>query len=89
MQTAWIVPYPQWVDTRLPAMWMGNVDHDFALWPDEFARTRHIEGTKLFIFKPEDFETENALKQLYPHGALSRYTSINIGKDFMIFLVEK
>jgi len=89
MQTAWIVPYPQWVDTRLPAMWMGNVQHDFALWPDEFAGTRQVKGTKLFIFKPEDLETENALKQLYPHGTLSRYTSVNIGKDFMIFLVEK
>lgn len=87
--TAWIVPYPQWVDTRLPAMWMGDVEHDFALWPDEFAATRQVGGEKLFIFKPEDSETEKALRQLYPHGMLSRYTSANIGKDFMIFLVKE
>lgn len=88
IDSAWIVPYPQWVDTRLPAVLMGIVDHDFALWPDEIHATEELDVPKLFIFKPEDFETENVLKQLYPAGTLSRYTSVNIGKDFMIFLVE-
>jgi hypothetical protein len=89
IDTAWIVPYPQWVDTRLPAILLGSVDRDLALWPDDFSATRELPGPKLFLFKPEDFETENALKQLYPGGTLSRYTSVNIGKDFMIFFVEE
>lgn len=88
-ETAWIVPYWQWVDTRLPAIWLGDVYGDFALWPDEFFSTTEIVGPKLFIFKPEDVETEFFLKQIYPDGALSRYTSAFIGKDFMIFKVER
>jgi hypothetical protein len=89
IEAAWIVPYPQWVDTRLPAIWMGIVARDFALWPEDFAATRDVAGPKLFLFKPEDLETENALKQLYPNGTLNRYTSVTIGKDFMIFFVEE
>ena len=34
-------------------------------------------------------DTEKALKQLYPNGILSRYTSASAGKDFMVFFVEK
>ena len=89
LETAWIVPYWQWVDTRLPAIWMGEVGRDFALWPNEFFSTTLVPGPKLFIFKPEDVETEISLKQLYPNGTLSRYTSASIGKDFMIFIVER
>jgi hypothetical protein len=88
-ETAWIVPYWQWVDTRLPAMWLGDVNGDLALWPDEFFATKQVSGAKLFIFRPEDVETEIFLKQIYPEGTLSRYTSASIGKDFMIFSVER
>jgi hypothetical protein len=89
LDTAWIVPYPQWVDTRLPAIWLGKVDGDLALWPHEFEATKNVSGPKIFLFKPEDFETEKALKQLYPDGTLSRYTSASIAKDFMVFHVEE
>ena len=88
-ESAWIVPDWQWVDTRLPAIWLGDVYRDFALWPDQFYETTKVVGPKLFVFKPEDLETEIFLKQIYPEGTLSRYTSASIGKDFMIFRVEK
>jgi hypothetical protein len=35
-----------------------------------------------------DAETENVLRELYPQGKLSRYTSAVEGKDFFIFMVE-
>lgn len=89
METAWIVPHWQWVDTRLPAIWLGEVYGDFALWPEEFFATRQISGPKLFIFHPDDVETEIFLKQIYPDGRLNRYTSASVGKDFMIFKVER
>jgi hypothetical protein len=89
LETAWIVPSPQWVDTRLPAILLGDVDRDLALWPQEFAATAEIPGPKMILFKPEDTETENALNQVYPHGSLNRYTSSNLGKDFMVFTVEE
>lgn len=87
--TAWIVPFPYWVDTRLPGVWAGIPNRDFALWPDTFAETLNVPAPKMFIFWNADVETENALKELYPNGVLSRYTSAAPGKDFMIFMVEK
>ena len=32
--TVWIVPFPYWVDTRLPGVWAGIPNRDFALFPD-------------------------------------------------------
>ncbi|MEW6403573.1 MAG: glycosyltransferase family 39 protein [Chloroflexota bacterium] len=87
--TVWIVPYSQWVDTRLPGMWIGIPDRDFALWPDKFAETAGVSGPKLFIFHPFDEETEKALKDLYPDSLLSRYTLLTPGKDFMVLFVEE
>jgi hypothetical protein len=87
--TVWIVPYNQWVDTRLPAMWMGIPDRDFALWPNQFVSTLYLPAPKLFLFHTDDLDTKNTLKLLYPNGSLSRYTSATLGKDFMVFFVEK
>lgn len=87
--TVWIVPFPHWVDTRLPGVWAGIPNRDFALWPDTFSETLNLPAPKMFIFWNADLETENALKELYPNGVLNRYTSATLGKDFMIFMVER
>ena len=44
---------------------------------------------KLFIYWNADAETEKILKELYPNGKITRYTSAFPGKDFFIFLVEQ
>jgi len=87
--SVWIVPYPYWVDTRLPGVWAGIPDRDFALFPDRLSDSLTIAAPKMFIFWNADIETENALKELYPNGKLSRYTSAFEGKDFFIFMVEE
>ncbi len=87
--TFWIVPFPYWVDTRLPGVWAGIPNRDFALWPENFSQTVNLPAPKMFLFWPEDLQTENALKELYPDGALTRYTSTFAGKDFMMFFVER
>lgn len=87
--TIWIVPFPHWVDTRLPGVWAGIPNRDFALWPDHFAEILNVPAPKMFIFWSADIETGKALKELYPNGMLSRYTSAMPGKDFMVFMVER
>lgn len=87
--TVWIVPFPYWVDTRLPGVWAGIPNRDFALWKDNFADTLDDPAPKMFIFWNADLETQNALMLLYPNGVLSRYVSAYPGKDFMILMVEK
>ncbi len=86
---AWIVPYPYWVDTRLPGVWLGTPNKDFALWPHEFGTTLDVASAKLFILKPEDAQDLDALMQLYPQGVVSTFHSavVNAGKDFLTLFV--
>jgi 4-amino-4-deoxy-L-arabinose transferase-like glycosyltransferase len=87
--TFWIVPYPFWVDTRLPGVWAGVPDRDFAIFKENLTESLNYPAPKMFLFWREDVETEKILKQLYPNGKLSRYTSAFENKDFFIFLVEE
>jgi len=34
-ETAWVVAYPHWVDTRLVGINAGEPKRDFAIWPDQ------------------------------------------------------
>lgn len=87
--TVWIVPYPYWVDTRLPGIWAGVPNRDFALWPDQLAESLNYPAPKMFIYWNADPDTERLLRELYPDGKISRYTSASPGKDFYIFTVER
>ncbi len=87
--SVWIVPYPHWVDTRLPGVWAGIPNRDFALWPQNFTETINVPGPKMIMYRVDDLKTENALKHLYPNGVLTRYTSKYPGKDFMVLRIEK
>lgn len=85
----WIVPYPYWVDTRLPGVWAGIPNRDFAIWPETYNNTLVVQGPKLFIINTLDTTAMDQLKSLYPNGVLSRFVSkTNLeGKDFIIFFV--
>ena len=71
--TVWIVPYPYWVDTRLPGVWAGIPNRDFALWPQDFASTQSMEGSKLIMLNTADLEDVGTLQHLYPQGVLSTF----------------
>jgi hypothetical protein len=82
----WIVPYPFWVDTRLPPMWAGEPEQgDIAIRPDALANTLTIPDTKLFMFRLEDTLTLAALQELYPNGILSVFESQR-GPEFNFYL---
>ncbi len=49
--TVWIVPFPYWVDTRLPGVWAGIPNRDFAMFPEHLPDTLQSTGTKLFMVK--------------------------------------
>ncbi len=86
-ETVWIVPYEHWVDTRLPGVWAGIPNRDFAVWQRDLPKTLEESGPKMFIVKPEDEESLEILAQLYPQGRASRHESDVAGHDFMIFSV--
>jgi len=93
-ETAWVVPFPHWVDTRLTSIWVGIPDRDMAMWRENMGSTVQFQGPKLFILKadlehPEgnDQESLDVLQTLYPEGRLRMFDSDIPGHDFWIFFV--
>ena len=92
----WIVPYPYWVDTRLPAVWAGIPNRDMALWREQLPESLAVSGPKLFMVKANiedpsgnDQETLNVIQALYPNGQLTLHRSDIIGHDFWLFFVPQ
>jgi hypothetical protein len=93
-ETAWVVPFPYWVDTRLVGVWAGIPNRDFANWPDQLPETQQLAGPKLFIAKANlddpganDQKAIDLLRQLYPQGSLGLHRSAVPGHDFWIYFV--
>jgi hypothetical protein len=84
---AWVIPYPHWVDTRLVGIQAVGFVKDFALWQSDIESTMDAPVPKLYIFKPDDEETSQILKDLFPGGVEDRYESSVAGRDFMLYYV--
>jgi 4-amino-4-deoxy-L-arabinose transferase-like glycosyltransferase len=86
--TAYVVPYPHWVDTRLVGINAGYPMKDYALWRENIPETLAEPRPKLFVVKPEDIETQDLLDQLYPQGVweLKQETRYQ-GKNYLVFFV--
>jgi hypothetical protein len=92
--TVWIVPFPYWVDTRLPAVWAGIPNRDMAMWPDDLLESIRFPRPKMFILKANvddpnanDQDSLDLLQSLYPDGKLRLFKSDVAGHDFWIFTV--
>ena len=85
--SAYVVPFPYWVDTRLVGINAGFPQRDYALWPDNFSDTLSVNKAKLFILKAEDTDDLAKLQALYPTGTVTIHKNPREGKDFFIFLV--
>lgn len=87
LDSAWVVAYPHWVDTRLVGMNAGNPARDYGIWPDQLSDTLTTSAPKIFLLKPEDEVGLETLQQLYPNGLVSDHTSRVPGKEFLTFFV--
>jgi hypothetical protein len=92
----WIVPFPYWVDTRLPGVWAGIPNRDMAMWPENLPSTVEFKGPKLFMVKANtedpagnDQASLDVLKSLYPNGELRMFDSDVPGHDFWIYTVPE
>ncbi len=85
--TAWVVGYAYWVDTRLVGISAGDVTRDTAIWPDSFANTVADPRAKLFLLNPEDTPDLKNLRGLYPQALVWMHKSPVEGKDFWVLLV--
>ncbi|MEX1248567.1 MAG: glycosyltransferase family 39 protein [Anaerolineales bacterium] len=85
--SAWVVAYPHWVDTRLVALNAGVPSRDYAIWPDQLSNTLTTPPPKLFLLRRADEEGLNVLEQLYPGGLLRTHESRVPGKEFLTYFV--
>jgi hypothetical protein len=85
--SAWVIPYPHWVDTRLVGIRAGFPEKDYALWRDNIVETIDDSRPKMYLVKPEDSETIDLLRSLYPTGVLFLYDAYVDGRDFYIYSV--
>ncbi len=86
-ETAWVIPWPYWVDTRLVGINAGVYIKDYAIPRERLVETTAVPGPKLFLLHPQDVETLAELQRLYPGGTLQTYISEVPDKDFLIYLV--
>lgn len=87
LDSAWVVAYPHWIDTRLVGVDAGSPGRDFAIWPEQLADTLGTPPPKLFVLKPEDTLGLNTLQQLYPQGQVSLHQSYIPTREFLVYLV--
>ena len=85
--SAYVVAYPHWVDTRLVAINAGYPTKDYAIWSEALNDTLSNPQSKLFLVKLDDNDSIEALRQLYPQGVLQQYISEVAGRDFYMFFV--
>lgn len=85
--TIWVMGVPHWADTRLVAIQAGFPTRDYALFAEQVPQTLEDPRAKLFIIRPDDEISIQALSQAYPNGWYQRYRSFAETKDFLIFIV--
>jgi 4-amino-4-deoxy-L-arabinose transferase-like glycosyltransferase len=89
LDSAYVVAYPYWVDTRLVGINAGYPTKDYAIQPDQLKDTLAERRAKLFLVNREDQSSLSALQQLYPDGAAQLYPSFDEGHSFWIFFVPQ
>jgi hypothetical protein len=85
--TAHVVAFPHWWDTRLVGIQAGQVTRDYAIWPDDFPSLAGETRAQLFLLNPNDAEGLARLQAQFPGGTLTHRTSSDEGHDFLIYFV--
>ncbi len=86
-ETAHVVAYPHWVDTRLVGINAGQPTRDYAISVEELANTTSESRPQLFLLHPDDEESLQKLKELYPFARVTEYPNNIEGKNFIILSV--
>lgn len=91
--TAYVVAYPYWVDTRLVGINAGLPTRDYAVQADqlvvlaEAAASSGERPARLFLLNPQDASSLDALRRLFPAGVTQVYPSEIEGHSFIIYFV--
>jgi len=86
-ETAHVVAFPHWVDTRLVGINAGQPTRDYAISAENLANTTSETRPQLFLLHPDDVESLQKLKELYPFARVTEYPNDIEGKNFIILSV--
>ncbi|MFN8471931.1 MAG: glycosyltransferase family 39 protein [Anaerolineae bacterium] len=88
---AYMVAYPNWVDTRNAYFTAGAIPRNNFIMTDQLAQTAPTQvndpAPKLYLLNRQDQKGAQTLQQLYPEGRLSTYPAQEPSQDFFIFFV--
>ncbi len=87
IETAHLVGYPHWADSRLVSIHAGFPTHDIAIMPEWLDQLAGETRPQLFLVNTQDQATIDRLRGLFPDGRLSTIDSPYEGKDFFIYFV--
>ena len=87
-ETAHVVAYPHWMDTRLVGINAGQPTRDYAIFEESFEDTIFEHRPQLFLIHPDDEESLQKLKALHPFARVAEYSSKIEGKNFIILSVS-
>ncbi len=87
--SAYLVGYPHWVDSRLVGINAGEPDKDYAIFTDQFDLTLAQPAPKLFILNVNDTSDLEVLNRIYPEGVLRLIPSELPGREFYIYFVPR
>jgi hypothetical protein len=85
--TAYVVAYPHWMDTRLVGMNAGRATKDYAISAEAFDSLRIDPRAQLLLLNPGDVESLELLRAMFPQASVSRWTSPLPGKDIVLFFI--
>ena len=88
-ETAHVIPYPHWMDTRLVAFEAGRPGTDYAIQPEALDGVGEEMAAQLFLLHIDDVDSMSKLKQLFPEGVVEQFESDVEGHDFWIYYVPQ
>lgn len=83
-ESAHVVAYAHWVDTRLVAMNAGLATVDYAIARENLGALSENPGPHLLLLHPDDEESLSILYGLFPDLSVRRWPNEIPGKDFVI-----
>jgi heme/copper-type cytochrome/quinol oxidase subunit 4 len=89
VDTAWLVGYPHWADSRLVMINAGYPTRDNGFLPPNFPDILEDPRPKLFLVNLNDLASLEALKSRYPDGWVKEFDSKYENKNFMLFFVPQ
>jgi hypothetical protein len=87
LETAHVLAFPHWMDTRLVGIAAGDPARDYAVFPEQLDSLAGEVRAQLFVVNPQDTAGLELLRQLFPRGAAHVWDSPEEGHDLLIFSV--